>query len=221
MGFSFCETCRSTAIRQQPKRAGAAQRGGKGAAHPDLFGVPLSIRGKLPYGCGLTRLIATGLAGCQDYPVPTDRHHKLKELQMRASMLLVMVMAASAANAQQVYKCVSGKDVSYQSAPCGATQTVAGQWDATPEPEPSAEELKQLELKRKHGRAESAWLSHVAGTDRARSVHRGRQSSSVRSSLSRCDVAKARREAKLKSVGLKRTFDLLRKLDDSVYEACK
>jgi hypothetical protein len=39
--------------------------------------------------------------------------------------------------------------------------------------------------------------------------------------MSRCDTAKARREAKLKAVGLKRTFDLLRKLDDAVNEACK
>ena len=39
--------------------------------------------------------------------------------------------------------------------------------------------------------------------------------------MSRCDAAKARREAKLKSVGLKRTFDLLRKLDDATNEACK
>jgi hypothetical protein len=39
--------------------------------------------------------------------------------------------------------------------------------------------------------------------------------------MSRCDAAKARREAKLKAVGLKRTFDLLRKLDDAVNEACK
>lgn len=153
--------------------------------------------------------------------MPTDRHHKPKELQMRASILLVLVMVAPATSAQQVYKCVGGKDVSYQSAPCGATQTVARQWDATPEPGPSAEDLRQLESKREQGRAESAWLSRAAGTDRTRHVRGSRQSSNVRPKASRCDAAKSRREARLMAVGLKRTFDLLRKLDDAVHEACK
>lgn len=150
-----------------------------------------------------------------------DRHHKPKEQQMRALLLSFIVLFAPAANAQQVYKCVDGKNVSYQSATCDATQVAARQWNATPEPEPSVEELRQHQLKREHGRAESAWLSRTAGTDRVHSVRRGRQSSNVRSSMSRCDAAKARREAKLKSVGLKRTFDLLRKLDELVHEACK
>jgi len=150
----------------------------------------------------------------------------LKEQKMRAWILLVMVLVASVAvasvaSAQQVYKCVDGENVSYQSAVCDAAQVVARQWNATPEPEPSAEELRQLQLKREQGRIESAWLSRAAGTGPVRSVRSGRQSGNVRSRPSRCDNAKARREAKLESVGLKRTFDLLRKLDDTVHEACK
>lgn len=140
---------------------------------------------------------------------------------MRALILSSMVLVASAANAQQVYKCVGGKNVSYQSTPCGATQIVARQWDATPEPEPSTEELHQRQLKRERERAESAWLSRAAGTDQVRSVRRSRGSVHGQSRMSRCDAAKERRETRLKSVGLKRTFDLLRKLDDAVYEACK
>jgi len=38
---------------------------------------------------------------------------------------------------------------------------------------------------------------------------------------SRCQAAKSKREAKLRAVGLKRTFDLLRKLDEAVYAACR
>lgn len=140
---------------------------------------------------------------------------------MRALILSSMVLVVSAANAQQVYKCVGGKNVSYQSTPCGATQIIARQWNATPEPEPSREELHQRQLKREHERAESAWLSRAAGTDQVRSVRRSRGSVHAQSGMSRCDAAKARRETRLKSVGLKRTFDLLRKLDDAVYEACK
>ena len=37
----------------------------------------------------------------------------------------------------------------------------------------------------------------------------------------RCESAKENRERTLKIVGLRRTFDLLRQLDDSVREACK
>lgn len=37
----------------------------------------------------------------------------------------------------------------------------------------------------------------------------------------RCERAKAKREAALERAGLKRTFDLLRRLDDAVYAACR
>lgn len=37
----------------------------------------------------------------------------------------------------------------------------------------------------------------------------------------RCERAKANREATLERVGLKRTFDLLRRLDDEVHAACR
>lgn len=36
-----------------------------------------------------------------------------------------------------------------------------------------------------------------------------------------CKAAKARRDAELKRVGLKRTFDLLSRLDGDVWDACK
>jgi hypothetical protein len=153
--------------------------------------------------------------------VPTDRHYKLKERQMRAMILLFMFLFAPAGKTQQVYKCIQGKDVSYQSAPCDGTQKVVRQWDATPEPEPTTDELRQRQLKSQRVSAESAQLSRVAGTHRTRFASNQGNSGSRKSSVSRCDAAKARREAKLKSVGLKRTFDLLRKLDDAVNEACK
>lgn len=150
-----------------------------------------------------------------------DRHYQLKERQMRAMILLSMVLLAPAGNAQQVYKCAKGKDVSYQSTPCDGTQKTLRQWDATPEPEPSVEDIRQHQFKSGRERAESAQLSRAAGTDRPRSVRSVRRSGRDRSSMSRCDTAKSRRDAKLKAVGLKRTFDLLRKLDDAVNEACK
>lgn len=140
---------------------------------------------------------------------------------MRAAILLFMFLVAPAGKAQQVYKCVKGRDVSYQSAPCDVTQKVLRQWDATPEPEPSVEDIRQRQLKSERERAESAQLSRAAGTDRPRSVRSERRSGRSQHRVSRCDAARSRREAKLKAVGLKRTFDLLRKLDDAVNEACK
>jgi len=50
----------------------------------------------------------------------------------------------------------------------------------------------------------------------------GRQRGSERDiQRGRCNDAKAHRDATLKEVGLSRAFDLLRSLDDAVYEACK
>ena len=140
---------------------------------------------------------------------------------MRAVMVPLIFFIASNASAQQVYKCVRGSEVSYQSAACDGTQKVVRQWDATPEPEPTIDELRQRQLKSHRGSAESIQPSRAAGTGRKRSASNQRESGSRKPSVSRCDAAKARREAKLKSVGLKRTFDLLRKLDDTVNEACK
>lgn len=140
---------------------------------------------------------------------------------MRVVFLSFVFFAASTANAQQVYKCVNGSEVSYQSAACHGTWKVARQWDATPEPEPTADQIRQHQLESQRNRTEFKQPSRTAGTDRTRSASHQRSAGRRKSSLSGCDAARARRDAKLKSVGLKRTFDLLRKLDDAVNEACK
>lgn len=132
---------------------------------------------------------------------------------MRAVVLLVMLLLAPAIDAQQIYKCVRDREVSYQSAPCDRTQNLVRQWDATPEREPTARDPDD--------RVDSARPRRVAGTHRARSTSNQRNTETRKPSLSRCDAAKARRETKLKAVGLKRTYDLLSKLDDVVNEACK
>lgn len=144
---------------------------------------------------------------------------------MRALIWMIVFLLAPAARAQQVYKCISGVDVSYQSAPCAAAQTLVRQWEAVPEPAPTAAALRLRQQQREQARADSEWLSraagHAVGTERSRATRGNRRSDNRSPALSRCDAAKARRESRLKSVGLKRTFDLLRKLDDSVHEACR
>lgn len=133
---------------------------------------------------------------------------------MRAAIVFcIFFVIAPLANAQQVYKCAKGRDVSYQSAPCDGTQTLVKRWEAAPAPEPAAIESGHRQPQRR--RSEGNSRSSRPGGSRARTT------SSIDAAGSRCRAAKARREAKLISVGLKRTFDLLRKLDDAVHEACK
>lgn len=140
---------------------------------------------------------------------------------MRVAILSLFFFIVPTGNAQQIHKCVKGREVSYQSAPCDASQSLVKQWDATPEPEPSAVELGHHQANHQQEETKSAQLGRAANERRTRSGSRGGRKSPINTADRRCDAAKARREAKLISVGLKRTFDLLRKLDDAVHEACK
>lgn len=136
---------------------------------------------------------------------------------MRAEILSLLLFIAPAGNAQHLHKCVKGREVSYQSAACDTTQHLVKQWDAVPESEPAAAEFSPPQAERRQPEAKSAQAGRAASEGRARSGKRA----PINAADKRCDAAKARREAKLVSVGLKRTFDLLRKLDDAVHEACK
>ena len=140
---------------------------------------------------------------------------------MRAAILSLLFFIAPASNAQQVHKCVKGREVSYQSAPCDANQNLVKRWDAVPESMPSTVEPGQNQAKRRQGEAQSARPSRASGERRTHSRSPARNKSPINAADKRCSAAKARREAKLIAVGLKRTFDLLRKLDDAVHEACK
>ena len=140
---------------------------------------------------------------------------------MRAAILSLLLFVAPASNAQQVNKCVKGREVSYQTAACDATQYLVKQWDAVPDPVPATAEPGSPEAEHRRRKAKSAQALPAANEGRARSAGRSAKRTPVNAADKRCGAAKARREAKLVSVGLKRTFDLLRKLDDAVHEACK
>ena len=140
---------------------------------------------------------------------------------MRHAAAVLALLACGHASAQSVYKCIDRAGAtSYQSAPCDVGARTAGAWDAAPEPPPSAEQLRARAAQRDRDRAESEYLSRRAGTDGAGA--RRASAASVRTPRNNaCENAKAHRERTLAAVGLKRTFELLRKLDDAVYEACK
>jgi hypothetical protein len=64
-------------------------------------------------------------------------------------------------------------------------------------------------------------LAHRAGTDQQQYYGPTYRSSDSRSTEQiACDNAKSTRDTVLKQVGLARTYDLMRQLDEEVYAAC-
>lgn len=147
----------------------------------------------------------------------------MRQAWRRGSWIAAMAaLSCSAVFAQSVQRCVAPNGaVSYQDAPCALGSRTSGRWDARPEPAPTPDQVRERELQRQQARAESDFLSRRAGTDRVdRSASRMARVPRDTGST-RCDAAKARRERTLDIAGLKRTFDLLRKLDEQVREACR
>lgn len=98
-----------------------------------------------------------------------------------------------------IYKCVDrSRNVTFQNEPCPATHVTG-----------STRVYDERALQRR--KAENA----VAG-----SYSFGRPGQE-RPEVLRCRAARRERDETLQRVGLKRTYDLLRRLDDKVYEACK
>ena len=119
----------------------------------------------------------------------------------------ILAMTAVPASAQTVQKCVSvDGHVTLTSGACGAGQRLAASYGAVPEPVVKA-------AARPRPVAESR-TPRVA----ARS---GGSTTRTKRTPDRCQAARDRRERTLQRVGLKRTFDLLRRLDDEVWQACR
>lgn len=59
------------------------------------------------------------------------------------NVVLLMCLVAAPVQAQQVFKCVQGGAVSYQSAPCSGGEA-SRTWDAVPEAERSPQERQRL-----------------------------------------------------------------------------
>jgi hypothetical protein len=109
--------------------------------------------------------------------------------------------------AHMVYRCVGkGGAVSLQSQPCAADQRVTRAIYAPPE----AERVRQPTIVSSAPTQSSSYGGGPSAADYQRAQ---RQAA--------CANAKASREDTLRSVGLKRTYDLLQRLDAMVYEACK
>lgn len=128
--------------------------------------------------------------------------------------LSILICPAVIAADGVIYKCVDrSRNVSFQNEPCPATHdTRSTRVYTDPGYNP--------DLARKVADDERAIQRRKAENAAAGSYSFGRPGQE-RPEVLRCRKARRERDDTLQRVGLKRTFDLLRRLDDKVYEACK
>lgn len=136
---------------------------------------------------------------------------------MVACLLLGALSWTSVCSAQVISKCPDGKGgFIYQSAPCTQGQSTRD-WDGSAH-RISPERQAQLDAERRH-REQLAATRRAQSTQASRTVHSGGPTASQQQ-VSRCNAAKAFRESELRRLGLRRTYDILRSLNDHVNRAC-
>lgn len=130
-------------------------------------------------------------------------------------LVLVLLCGSGNAAAQKVHKCVEARGTVYQSEPCASGQA-ARTWDAKPDTPDAQQKARQQAIQkeldeRKEPRA------------RTRPVQRGQQGAAISMyrDPERCEAARARRAAAFEAAGSRRTFELSRRMDDLVFDACK
>lgn len=113
--------------------------------------------------------------------------------------------------AAELFRCVTAAgEVSYQDAPCGEGSRLTKTIDV---PAASSGASRSSAKARKPARARSPPIAGGAQGNRRRDG-RSRQRES-------CLAARAERDRKLEALGLNRTFEHLRALDDKVRRVCK
>lgn len=139
-------------------------------------------------------------------------------------LMLLLLLAASQANASALYKCEGPKsgEISIQSDPCPAGSKQIWKRDGTPEPEPSSEQLQARELQRQKNAEAARTLSRMAGTDGGgnRSAARGSKSK-VNPAAKRCTTAKQQAKVIRDRDWKKLTVERLRQLDTWVDAECQ
>lgn len=137
--------------------------------------------------------------------------------------LLCLPALSITAEAQHVHKCVDGRHTSYQSAPCENGKQLARQWEATPEPVPTQEQVAGQRQAQARGEQESDYLRSLAR--RASTGARRPGASGVTISAARdgdrCTRAKKTRDDTERRLGLNRTFETMQRLSTLVSEACR
>ena len=132
--------------------------------------------------------------------------------RIRLIFLVFILLPTSQATAQEIHTCIDAKGIrSYQNLPCDPGQRTASvrSYEAKPEdPAVAARSAAiQQEMDRRNRPSGKATVVRTATRRPAGPTP--------------CQAAKAKREATLKRVGLKRNFDLLSRLDSEVWDVCK
>ncbi|MDI1253411.1 hypothetical protein [Thermomonas sp.] len=127
---------------------------------------------------------------------------------MRRLLALLLLLAGNA-NAQTVYKCVSGSGaVSWQSLPCAQGMRTMRSLAYTPEAPITLPASSHAPVK-------------TVGRSHPKSGYHRVSARAQRPKPDACARARERRQATLERVGLKRNFDLLSKLDADVRSVCR
>ena len=137
--------------------------------------------------------------------------------------VVVLLCLGGMARAQTLYHCRSHGVSSYQQSPCPASSRMVGSMETVPEPAPSDSQRRARIEQAEQDRAESAFLSHSAGTDYGSQQIRSRaRRVSVRPpQRNACQDARTAQSTALKALGLKRTYGELQSLDQAVAAACR
>jgi hypothetical protein len=127
-------------------------------------------------------------------------------------LIAICLLYEPSAMAQEIHTCIDAKGInSYQNVPCASDLRTASVRSYESKPEDLALTARttaiQQEMDRRNRTSNKVAVVRIASTRRA--------------GLTSCQAAKAKREATLKRVGLKRNFDLLSRLDSEVWELCK
>jgi hypothetical protein len=117
-------------------------------------------------------------------------------------------MAPATAIAGDLHRCIGPAGVTYQQVPCGPGQVLSKAIPVVADA--PAEKPKAAKTQRKSGAARPA----PPGS-------RGSRTDTIERRRATCATAKAARDEKLERLGLRRTFEDLRKLDDRVQVACR
>ena len=127
-------------------------------------------------------------------------------------VICAALAAAPVVASAQVFKCVSGQDVSYQSAPCEGAQVTARQWQAADYAPAPAADLQRIQATMRATGQRDAQLR--------RSGRSRRGTAQATTSIGRCTEAKAVRDRELYKLGPRRSIGQLRAWDGYIAKAC-
>ena len=139
---------------------------------------------------------------------------------MFGRFVICAALAALPATAPaQVFKCVRGKEVSYQSAPCEPGQATQKEWRSVDYAPPSAAELQRIRETEQATRRRDAQLR---GADRRSAGRPARAGARTPSAIGACEAARKKRDRELAARGKAgRKIEIRRAADVQVASACR